>query len=225
MKILFKKFDIKRRVKHDNYKNLLDVPVFYLSDFEENIIDVAGMLTDEQGKFLFTIAFAQSIKGDIIEIGSWQGKSTIYLAEGAKQSKNGAVYAIDHFKGNPGSASGYKINKDDLSDLKDSFLANIKKAGVSDTVKLLDINSREAAGILKNQKIEARLLFIDGNHSYEGIKNDFDNYFDLVSDGGIIILDDYRKDSDGVVKLVNELMKKERIKSFYSYRNTFVIKK
>lgn len=225
MKILFKKFDIKRRVEHNNYKNLLDVPVFYLSDFEESITNVAGMLTDEQGKFLFTIAFTQSIRGDIVEIGSWQGKSTIYLAEGAKQSKNGRVYAIDHFRGNLGLASYYKINKDDLSDLKDSFLTNINKAGLSDVVKLLNMNSREAADILKNQKVRARLLFIDGDHSYEGVKNDFDNYFDLVLDGGIIILDDYRKDSDGIVKFVNELIKKEQIKSFYSYRNTFVMKK
>ena len=48
-------------------------------------------------------------------------------------------------------------------------------------------------------------LFIDGDHSYEGVKNDFEMYKPLVSKGGIIVLDDIYKKDEGVPKLWNEL--------------------
>jgi predicted O-methyltransferase YrrM len=225
MRKLFKKFEISRKINHDNYKNLVEFPIFYLSDFKEVIADVQGMLTDESCEFLFTIVFSQSLRGDVIEIGSWQGRSTIYLARGAKLSKNGVVYAIDHFMGNPGYERHYKVDKDDLSDLRGSFINNIERAGVSDVVNLLNMESANAAGVLKNKKVQARLLFIDGNHSYDAVKKDFDNYFDLVLPGGVIIFDDYSRDFSGIVKFIKELISMGKIETFYSYKNTFVIKK
>ena len=95
-----------------------DPRLFSLSHFVVKLGDVPGMITDEAGQLLFIMAYSQQIDGDIVEIGSWQGKSTICLARAALLAGNGAVYAIDHFRGNKGKESYYKVNKDDLSDLK-----------------------------------------------------------------------------------------------------------
>jgi predicted O-methyltransferase YrrM len=57
------------------------------------------------------------------------------------------------------------------------------------------------------------LLFIDGDHSYKGITNDFNNYFPLVNKGGYIIFDDYLPYQIGNYKrpapqAINDIVKK-----------------
>jgi predicted O-methyltransferase YrrM len=60
------------------------------------------------------------------------------------------------------------------------------------------------------------ILFIDGDHTYNGVKNDFMNYNDLVNEGGFIVFDDYHcKISPDVKLFVNELIKSESFQEKY----------
>lgn len=199
--------------------------VLYLTELHLQLSSVPGMITEESGKNLFAMAFAQDMKGDIVEIGSWQGKSTIYLGKAAESSKNGKVFAVDHFKGNPGKEAYYKVSKDDLSDLKGNFIRNITAAGVADHIELLNMPSDAAADVLRERESRIRLLFIDGCHTYDGVKNDFFRYNDLVQPGGLIIFDDYSLHFEGVVRFVKELIDSKSMSQYYYYKNTFVMKK
>lgn len=53
------------------------------------------------------------------------------------------------------------------------------------------------------------LLFLDGDHSYNGVKTDFSNYSPLVESGGYIIFDDYSPGHDGIIRFCDSISKEE----------------
>lgn len=82
---------------------------------------IPGMISPKSGQFLYTMCYMQQLKGDVVEIGSWQGRSTSFLARAVSNSQNGTFYAVDHFKGNAGKENYYVVGQKDLSDLKNNF--------------------------------------------------------------------------------------------------------
>jgi len=99
------------------------VDIDKLATLAEN---VPGMINSLNGRFLFILNYFQEIKGDVVEIGSWQGRSTSFLARATNESNNGNFYAIDHFKGNVGKEKFYVMGKEDLSNLESGFWNNME---------------------------------------------------------------------------------------------------
>ena len=67
---------------------------------------------------------------------------------------------------------------------------------------------KESINFAKNiGKID--LLFLDGDHSYNGVKTDFTNYSPLVESGGYIIFDDYSPGHDGIIRFCDSISKEE----------------
>lgn len=70
------------------------------------------------------------------------------------------------------------------------------------------------------------LLFIDGDHSYDGIKSDFDNYARFVKKGGFVVIDDYNKRWPDIIKFCdNEINKTLFRKIGLFYDNELVLQK
>jgi len=90
---------------------------------------IHGWLTDREGEFLYKIAKKCSGQGVIVEIGSWKGKSTIWLGKGSIAGNNVKVYAIDP---HTGSSEHKKSGKGVWTFEK--FKENIKDAGVNDVI-------------------------------------------------------------------------------------------
>jgi len=64
--------------------------------------DVDGFLTDREGQMLYSLARACQGRGVVVEIGSWKGKSTIWLASGIKDNaRKTLLFAIDPHTGSP----------------------------------------------------------------------------------------------------------------------------
>src|SRR3989338_2370553 len=63
---------------------------------------IYGWLSEEQGRLLFELARQNGPPGDIVEIGRAYGRSTVCLGWGARQSKNGKVFAVDPHTGGIG---------------------------------------------------------------------------------------------------------------------------
>jgi len=197
-----------------------------LLKFIEEASKIPGMVPVERCVYLYFLAYSSNLNGDIIEIGSWQGRTTSFLAKACKDSQNGVVYAIDHFQGNPSNKKGYIVTNKDLSDLKTNFNANIKSLELDDYVNLLDMKSEEAVQLFVNNPKPIRLLFIDGDHSYEGCLNDIKNFIDFIMPGGIIVFDDYSNAFPGVLKAVKEKIFNTNLYfSPIQYTSTLVIKK
>jgi predicted O-methyltransferase YrrM len=144
--------------------------------------NVEGWLTEGQAVALYRLARAAAGRGAIVEIGSWKGRSTIWLAMGSRQGRGTPVVAIDPHTG----ASEQKARADAVWTF-DEFQANLKHAGVDDLVRPIVATSEEAARGF-DEPIE--LIFIDGAHEYELVKLDFELWFPKVIDGGTMAFHD-----------------------------------
>lgn len=142
---------------------------------------IDGHLSDKEGEFLYNAAKNCLGKGVIVEIGSWKGKSTVYLAKGSEAGNNVKVYAIDPHQG----SRDHQDNK--ISNTFGIFKQNLEKANVDNIVKPIVKTSQEAS---KGWQLPVELLWIDGNHSYEMVKLDFDLWSPHLVKGGIIAFHD-----------------------------------
>ena len=197
-------------------KNIIDIEIL-----GKMSLCIPGMITPEAGKFLYSLCYMQDLKGDVVEIGSWQGRSTIFLATAVKESGNGDFYAIDHFKGNKGKEDSYAVNGN-LDNLKDNFNQNIANFGLSNIVNLLDMINTEAAKYLEEKTI--RFLFIDGDHTKNGVKKDIDLFFPRLKKGSIVVFDDYFEGFPGLIEAIDELFEEYSFDRIFYHEHTLVVK-
>jgi MMP 1-O-methyltransferase len=158
-----------------------------MSDFalvKELIKDVPGWLSDEEGEALYALAQRCTGSGVIVEIGSWKGKSTICLGLGSRAGKGVRIFAVDPH-------ADYRHGE---------FKDNIERAGIADLVTPVKGLSQEVADGFQ-EPIE--LLFVDGSHEEELVREDFDKWVPLVVDGGIVAFHDTTW-HDGPRKVVAE---------------------
>lgn len=153
-----------------------------LEEVKRIVEKVNGFLSYMEGEFLYEQARNCSGKGVIVEIGSWKGKSTIWLGKGSKAGKKIRIYAIDP---HTGSSEHKKIYGKIWT--FEEFKNNIKNAGVDDVVVPILKTSEEAS---KDFKGYVEFIFIDGAHEYEFVKLDFEKWFPFLIDGGIMAFHD-----------------------------------
>jgi len=162
---------------------------------------VQGWLTDREGEFLYNTAKNCKGKGVIVEIGSWKGKSTIWLGKGAKSGNKVKIYAIDpHF----GSSEHKKWYGKCWT--YEEFKKNIKNAEIDDIVVPIVKISKDAAKDF-NEPVE--FIFIDGAHEYELVKLDFKLWFPKLINGGIMAFHDTFK-WPGPKKVVEKFVLKSK---------------
>ena len=138
-----------------------------------------------------------------LEIGVHNGAS---FCSAIYSGNNIKCYGIDLWEGV--TIQSYK-NVDNLT--LDRTLQNIENSNkYNNFFKLFKGNSfkDESIDFAKNiGKID--LLFLDGDHSYNGVKNNFENYSPLVESGGYVIFDDYSQGHEGVVRFCNSISKEK----------------
>lgn len=170
-----------------------DYPQLQISQLYGFIENVNGWLTNlEQTALLHLPALVDHLDGEIIEIGSYKGKSTVALGLGSKwiSERKRSIYAIDPFI--PSRDYGdyyYDFQKNISGYFLDNYVIPIKK--FSDEA-IIDCPDRIAG------------LFVDGNHSYLNVKKDIELYTPRVVAGGLIAFHDYNVYQD-VRKAVDEL--------------------
>jgi MMP 1-O-methyltransferase len=137
---------------------------------------VHGWLSDAQGEALFDAAALRGA-GSIVEIGSWQGRSTIWLAAGARLSGR-RVFAVDPHEGS---------REDPSARTFDLFTKNLSAAGLIDIVTPLVMRSGAAVAHVKTP---VDLLFVDGDHSVVGARSDAETWLPRVAVGGVVMFHD-----------------------------------
>ena len=154
---------------------------------------VKGFLDHDEGICLYNHALSSSKKGPILEIGSYCGKSTIYLATAAKEY-NCSVYSVDHHTGSEENQVGWEYHDIELFDEETGkinsfpeFMRNLRKANLLDTV--IPIVS-DSSLVSRDWKIPLSMVFIDGGHTMEAAFNDFNNWKDKIIKGGILAIHD-----------------------------------
>ena len=139
---------------------------------------VEGWLSPGEAAALFACARRCRGRGVIVEIGSWQGRSTIVLAAGTRAGAGTPVYAVDPHQGLPqfGGTPTFA-----------AFQANIAAAGVADLVRPIQQCSADAA---RGFTWPIELIYIDGAHDHAAVLADFTAWFPKVLDGGVMAFHD-----------------------------------
>ena len=156
-----------------------------------------GFLDEDEGHCLYEMARKASRLGPCLEIGSYCGKSTIYI--GAACKTNGSiVYSIDHHRGSeeqqPGQAyfdPGLFEPKTGRVDTFQEFRRTLDKAGLEDTVVAMVCRSDVAARLWATP---LAMVFIDGGHSAEAAKTDYGCWAPHIVPGGYLLIHDIFKD-------------------------------
>jgi predicted O-methyltransferase YrrM len=160
-----------------------------------------GFMPDDEGRFLLRHAVAVAGHGPLLEVGSYCGKSTIYLGAAAR-SRGGTVFAVDHHRGSEENQSGWEHHDPTLVDpdlgLMDTlpvFRRTIHDAGLEDVVVAVVGGS---ATVARHWRTPLALLFIDGGHGEEPAHTDYEVWGPWVAQGGLMLVHDVFPDpADG----------------------------
>ncbi len=155
--------------------------------------NIKGFLDHEEGMRLFDIALKASKLGPCLEIGSYCGKSAIYLGSACKEN-NSVLFSIDHHRGSEEQQPGEEYFDPELFDYKyyriDSFSLfrrTLETAGLDDTVVPVVSLSEVAA---RAWKTPLGLVFIDGGHAFETTLKDYQMWTRQILPGGYLLIHD-----------------------------------
>ena len=173
-------------------------------------------------KRIYNDAILDANDGDIfLELGSWLGKSTCYMAERIRDSKkNVTFHAVDNFLGEDMASLDEELLKHTEISIYDIFVKNMKNAGIYQLITDHKLNTHEAAGLFEDETL--KFVFIDANHEYEFVKRDIELYYPKVKSGGTIAGHDTQ--SEGVKKAIDEFFAKQSEDISY-YKNSWIHKK
>lgn len=167
-------------------------------DFDPELISATkGFLDEEEGQCLYEIALEASGRGPCLEIGSYCGKSTVYIAAACK-TNNSILFSIDHHRGSEEQQPGQPYFDPGLFDPKTGrldtfceFRKTLEKAGIEDTVVAMVCRSDVAA---RRWATPLSMVFIDGGHSKEAAQTDYDCWARHIIPGGYLLIHDIFKD-------------------------------
>jgi predicted O-methyltransferase YrrM len=152
-----------------------------------------GFLDEAEGLRLHDLARAHAALGPILEIGSYCGKSSVYLGSGARAA-GGVLVCVDHHRGNEEQQPGEEYHDGELLDPEVGALETLptlrrtlRAADLEETAVLIVARSRIAA---RFWTVPLGLLFIDGGHSHEAAHGDYESWAPLVAPGGILAIHD-----------------------------------
>jgi len=164
---------------------------------KEKIDKVKGFLDEREADCLYRIALDAGRKGPCLEIGSYCGKSSVYLGMACKI--NGTIlYSIDHHRGSEEQQPGEEYFDPDLLDQDTGkidtlrfFRKTIADFGLEDIV--IPVVGRSSV-IGKFWNTPLSLLFIDGSHAYDAALNDYEIWAKHLIDGGYLLFHDIFSD-------------------------------
>lgn len=187
------------------YKNR-SLPVGELEYQLDNEYDIWSKAQLEFGEKEFLFDIPRIVKGGIlINLGDSRGGSAIILAQGIKRSGyKGTVITVDNYKPR----------------LKKISEQNRKEAGIGDLITLINKTTNEAYESLRYY--DSNFVFIDADHKFNNVMNDWLNYSSLIQEGGIVAFHDTnQEDIDKVLKRFvysdpswNQVFWVNRIKAF-----------
>lgn len=135
-----------------------------------------GFMPEAEGELLFRLACEQLVLGPALEVGSYCGKSAVYLGAAARQV-GGVVFSVDHHRGSEENQAGWEHHDPTLVDPRSGrmdtlpeFRRTVETAGLEDTVVAIVGHSRTVA---RWWTTPLALLFIDGGHGEQPAVDDY----------------------------------------------------
>jgi predicted O-methyltransferase YrrM len=160
-----------------------------------------GFMPAAEGQALFDAAAAYSRRGPVLEIGSYCGKSTIYLVAAARMVGQ-LVVTVDHHRGSEEHQPGWEYHNPRLADPLTGRLdtlptlrATLAAAGLEDHVVVVVGRSADVARLWRTP---LGMVFIDGGHTEHAAMTDYQCWAPWVAPGGVLAIHDVFPDpADG----------------------------
>lgn len=167
----------------------------------EFLDSVKGFLDPEEGRALYTLAREAAGLGPCLEVGSYCGKSTVWLGTACRE-RGRALFSIDHHRGSEEQQPGEAYFDPALFDYRafcvdtfGAFRQTLKRAGLEETVVPLVCSSAVAA---REWTTPLGLVFIDGGHSAQAAQTDYRCWSGhVVPDGYLLIHDIFTDPAQG----------------------------
>jgi predicted O-methyltransferase YrrM len=180
--------------------NNLQLPPDFAAGTEKLIREadtVEGYLSPNEMRFLALLAAVPTAEGEVLEVGSFKGKSTIVLAKAAAHLDISVINAVDPMNAPSSTDPDLGGSESSYSD----FAKNIEKHKVAGRVRLHRMLSTELAS---TWNAPLRLLWIDGDHTYAGTKADLVSFEPFLSDGAIVAVHDVLHEFEGGARVFLE---------------------
>jgi MMP 1-O-methyltransferase len=160
-----------------------------------------GFMPDDEGLALHRLALDRLPLGPVLEIGSYCGKSALYLAAAAREV-GGLVFTVDHHRGSEENQAGWEHHDPSLVDPRSGridtlpiFRRNLEEAGVEDLVVAV---VGESASVAACWRTPLSMLFVDGGHGEEPAHADYAGWAPWIMPGGLLAIHDVFPDpADG----------------------------
>lgn len=177
------------------------------SDLLDHARRAKGFMPEDEGALLHRIALERLSHGPALEVGTYCGKSGIYLGAAAQRvtretGTTAVVFTVDHHRGSEENQAGWEHHDASvvdpefgLMDTLGQFRKNIARAGLEDHVVAVVGQSTTVAA---HWRTPLSLLFIDGGHGEEPARADFRGWAHWVDAGGYLAIHDVFPDpTDG----------------------------
>ncbi|MDX9816659.1 MAG: class I SAM-dependent methyltransferase [Smithellaceae bacterium] len=160
---------------------------------------IKGFLDERESDYLYQLALKASKKGPCLEIGSYCGKSAVYIG-GACKENNAVLFSLDHHRGSEEQQPGQEYFDSDLLN---------EQTGLIDTLPLLRhtlavfaledtvipiVGRSETVG--RAWQTPLSLIFIDGSHAYESVLKDYQIWSKHLMPGGYLVFHDIFPDPE-----------------------------
>jgi predicted O-methyltransferase YrrM len=172
---------------------------------------IDGWLTVDEAIALFELARTLPHERPLaVEIGCWQGKSSVVIARGLRGKNAPRLVCIDPLdaSGDPASAGEYARRAGaQQAPLRQAFEHNLLAAGVRDIV---DVRQGLSHALAPAFAEPIDLLFIDGDHAHDAVARDYRDWAPKIRPGGFLCLHDVvHAVHDGPRRVVDEIVRRE----------------
>ena len=171
------------------------------TDWIDHALAAKGFMPEDEGLLLHRAARERLPHGPALEVGTYCGKSAIYLGAAAREV-GGTVFTVDHHRGSEENQAGWEHHDASLVDpesgLMDTlpvFRRTLAAAGLEDQVVAVIGRSTTVSA---HWRTPLSLLFIDGGHAGEHAQNDYSGWAPWVMTDGLLVIHDVFPDpADG----------------------------
>jgi predicted O-methyltransferase YrrM len=156
-----------------------------------------GFMPSDEGLALHEAALAAEGEGPLLEVGTYCGKSAIYLGSAARD-RGTVLFTVDHHRGSEENQAGWEHHEPDLvdpavgkMDTLPIFRRTMHDAGLEGSVVAIIGDSPVVA---QHWAAPLRFLFIDGGHGHEPAHADYERWVPKVAIGGTLAIHDVFED-------------------------------
>ncbi|HEY0949738.1 class I SAM-dependent methyltransferase [Nocardioides sp.] len=173
-------------------------------DWLSHALGAKGFMPEDEGLLLHRVALDRLPHGPVLEVGTYCGKSAVYLGAAARAvgGPQAVAFTVDHHRGSEENQAGWEHHDPTLVDdefgLMDTlpvFRKTIARAGLEDRVVAIVGRSTTVS---THWRTPLSMLFIDGGHAEEHAQNDYTGWAPWIMHEGLLVIHDVFSDpADG----------------------------